>query len=93
MPQTLYMQILNLTSFVMSLGWSLLLYVMSAKALSSVHHGHQYAILLAVIGFLLSWAVVAFFTSLLINVIDAVFICFAIVSRSCRINMSYNLSC
>lgn len=72
-------QILQMTCLVLSGLWSLVIYGASSSAWSQVHQGQQYAACLAVISFVLSWLVVSFFAALLLNVIDAVFICFAMV--------------
>lgn len=69
--------ILQMTCLVLSGLWSVLIYGASASAWNHVHQGQQYAACLAIISFVISWLVVSFFASLLLNVIDAVFICFA----------------
>jgi hypothetical protein len=69
--------ILNMTSLVISAVWSLCIYSFSAASWSGLVQGHQYAVALATITFIMSAIVLSFFTSLLLNIIDAVFICFA----------------
>lgn len=70
--------ILQMASVVISFIWATVIYAVSSNAWSKLHQGHEYAASLAIIAFLLTWAVVSFFASLILNVIESVYICFAL---------------
>ena len=70
--------ILQLASIILSGVWASLIWISSSNAWADKHQGAQYAAALAIISFLLSWAVVSFFASLIDNVVEAIYICFAL---------------
>lgn len=70
--------ILQMASIVLSAIWASVIWLSSSHAWADKHQGHMYAGALAIVAFLLSWAVVSFFASLIINVVESVYICFAL---------------
>lgn len=70
--------ILQVASIILSGIWASIIWLSSSNAWADKHQGSQYAAALAIISFLLSWAVVSFFASLIINVVESVYICFAL---------------
>jgi hypothetical protein len=70
--------ILHMASIVLSSIWASIIWMSSSHAWADRHQGAMYAGALAFVAFLLSWAVVSFFASLIINVVEAVYICFAL---------------
>eukprot|EP00798_Chlamydomonas_sp_ICE-L_P013169 gene13169-30655_t len=72
--------ILQSCAFVVSASTALVMYGASYSVWShtpAITQAPQYAALLAVISFAACWAVLSFFCSLLLNIVDAVFVCYA----------------
>jgi hypothetical protein len=67
-----------MSSVVIAGIWALGVYGLSAAAWHKNLKEYQgYAIMLSIIAFVITWIVLSFFISLLINIIDTVYICFA----------------
>jgi hypothetical protein len=75
--------ILQSCSFLLALSWSIAVFFISYGTTWSHQQGTTSdqatasAAITAVVGFLAAWAVLGFLASLLLNVIDALFVCFA----------------
>ncbi|KAK9829886.1 hypothetical protein WJX72_008466 [[Myrmecia] bisecta] len=69
--------VLNLASFLLSAVWGLSVFAMSYASWHKNTNGLQESIILGVMCFVMALIVLAFFASVLLNVVDAVFLCYA----------------
>lgn len=70
--------VLQLGSLAVSAAWGLLLYVSTRFAWTQHDAGKQEAILLGVLAFLMALIVLSFFSGVLLNIVEALFVCYAI---------------
>ncbi|CAL5222858.1 g5284 [Coccomyxa viridis] len=69
--------VLQLAAFVLSAAWGVLIYLISYFAWHSQPQAQAQAIILGVLSFFMAWVVQAFFASVLLDIVNAVFICYA----------------
>mmetsp|Transcript_40215 Transcript_40215/g.119884 ORF Transcript_40215/g.119884 Transcript_40215/m.119884 type:complete len:331 (+) Transcript_40215:135-1127(+) len=69
--------ILQMCAFVLSGAWAAGVFFAARATWSSLENGAVYAGLVAAVGFFLSWLVLSFFVCLLLDIVDAVYLCFA----------------
>jgi hypothetical protein len=69
--------ILQVCALLISALWSVVVYFAAEASWSGLSNGPGYAAIVACIPFMLSCLVVSFFASLLLDIVDSVFICFA----------------
>lgn len=70
--------VIQLGAFMLSAAWGAVLYAMTYFALGAKQQGHMEAIVLGVLAFIMALVVLTFFGSVMLNIVDAVFICFAL---------------
>ncbi|CAL8471654.1 g11196 [Coccomyxa elongata] len=69
--------VLQMAAFALSATWGLLIAGISYLAWHSQEHAQAQAALLGVLAFFMAWVVQAFFAAVLLDIVDAVFICYA----------------
>ncbi|KAG1672799.1 hypothetical protein FOA52_002787 [Chlamydomonas sp. UWO 241] len=69
--------ILQMCGLVLSALWSAVVYFAAAASWSGLSNGRGYAGIVAAVSFVLSWLVLSFFAALLLDIVDTVFVCFA----------------
>ncbi|KAK9918484.1 hypothetical protein WJX75_004393 [Coccomyxa subellipsoidea] len=69
--------VLQMAAFALSATWGVLIFGISYFAWHSQEHAQAQAALLGVLSFFMAWVVQAFFAAVLLDIVDAVFICYA----------------
>ncbi|KAL3151941.1 hypothetical protein ABBQ32_001067 [Trebouxia sp. C0010 RCD-2024] len=70
--------VLNCAAFLLSLAWGLLIFTLSWLRWQSGTNGTQEAAILGALCFVMALVVLLFFSSVLLNIVDAVFMCYAL---------------
>lgn len=70
--------ILNMSALAIAVIWGVFIFFVSANTYSDMQMGTSYATVLAILAFVPCFIILSFFISLLLNIIDAVFICYGL---------------